>query len=178
VQPPPQSVIRRLDAAELPRVVEIDVTETDDLVYLQRGRSIEETTEVWSRPARDASAWAAYVAAWRATLAAGGAAWGAFRGDRLVGIIVLHRWIRAPSTDQLEAMFVDRSARRQGIASALMRVLEREARAGGAAELAVSATPSRSAVGAYLAAGFRPTSEPVPILLAREPEDIHLEKPL
>jgi hypothetical protein len=42
----------------------------------------------------------------------------------------------------------------------------------------VSATPSRSAVGTYLRAGFEPTDDPVPELLAREPDDIQMEKAL
>lgn len=169
-------VIRRLEADELPRVVEIDVTESDDVVLRQRGRAIETTTEAWSRPPRDARAWAGHVDGWRATLTAGGQAWGAFVNGRLAGIIVLRRRVRPPATDQLEALFVDRAMRRRGIASGLIEVLTAEARAGGATGLVVSATPSRSAVGTYLRAGFLPTDDPVPELLAREPEDIHLEK--
>jgi GNAT superfamily N-acetyltransferase len=171
-------MIRRLEFEELGRIVEIDVRETDDVVYRQHRRTVEATIDPWSRPARTRAAWANHVADWRATFAAGGAAWGAFSDGRLVGLIVLRRRVRPPTTDQLEALFVDRGARRRGIASALIAVLEAEARTGGARALVVSATPSRSAVGTYLQAGFRVTEDPVPELLAREPEDIHLEKPL
>lgn len=171
-------MIRRLGPDELHRVVEVDVRETDDVVHVQRGRTVEATVAPWSRPARTSVDWASHVADWRATLAAGGTAWGAFTDGRLVGLIVLRRRVRAPATDQLEALFVDRGARRRGIASALIEVLEAQARAGGARALVVSATPSRSAVGTYLRAGFRATDDPVPELLALEPEDIHLEKSL
>lgn len=171
-------MIRRLEPEELPRVVELDVRETDDVVYVQHGRTFEATIDPWSRPARTSAGWARHVEDWRATLAAGGSAWGAFTDGRLVGLIVLRRRVRPPATDQLEALFVDRGMRRQGIASALIGVLEAEARTGGARALVVSATPSRSAVGTYLRAGFRVTDDPVPELLAREPEDIHLEKAL
>jgi GNAT superfamily N-acetyltransferase len=172
-------LIRRLEAHELARVAEIDVTETDDVVVVQRGRAIETTsTDPWSRSPRDAHAWSRHVDGWRATLAAGGAAWGAFVDGRLAGIIVLRRRVRPPATDQLEGLFVDRATRRRGIASALIAVLEAEARAGGATALVVSATPSRSAVGTYLRAGFEPSDDPVPELLAIEPEDIQMETSL
>lgn len=171
-------LIRRLSPAELRRCVEIDVTETDDVVLIQHGRAIETTDHAWRRSARDARAWASHVEGWEATLASGGVAWGAFAGERLAGLIVLRRRVRPPATDQLEALFVDRAMRRRGIASALIAVLEAEARSGGATALVVSATPSRSAVGTYLRAGFAPSDDPVPELLEREPEDIHLEKRL
>lgn len=170
--------IRRLAAHELGRAVEIDVTETDDVVLVQHGRTVTETHRTWSRPARDARAWARHVAGWETTLAAGGVAWGAFVNGRLAGIIVLRRRVRPPATDQLEALFVDRGARRRGIGSALIAGLEAEARAGGATALVVSAAPSRSAVGTYLRAGFAPTDEPVPELVALEPEDVQMDKTL
>jgi GNAT superfamily N-acetyltransferase len=170
--------IRRLAAHELGRVVEIDVTETDDVVLVQHGRTVAETRRTWSRPARDERAWSRHVAGWKTTLAEGGVAWGAFVDGRLVGVIVLRRRVRPPATDQLEALFVDRAARRRGIGSALIALLEAEARAGGARVLVVSAAPSRSAVGAYLRTGFTPTDEPVPELVALEPEDVQLEKAL
>jgi len=167
---------RRLRPDELDRVVEIDVTESDDIVLVQDGTSIRDNHQTWSRPPRGLDAWRQHRRDWTATLADGGAAWGAFAGNRLVGLAVLRRRISPPATDQLEALFVDRRMRRQGIASTLIGLLEDEAVTGGASLLVVSATPSRSAVGAYRRAGFAPSVEPLAQLLAREPDDIHLEK--
>ena len=79
-----------------------------------------------------------------------------------------------PGVDQLEALFVDRAHRRHGIAAALVARIEVEARAGGARRLYVSATPSESAVGLYSSRGFGPTADPIPELLALEPEDVHM----
>jgi hypothetical protein len=52
------------------------------------------------------------------------------------------------------------------------------ARREGARRVYVSATPSGSAVGFYRSQGFALTRDPVPELLALEPEDIHMIKEL
>jgi GNAT superfamily N-acetyltransferase len=114
-----------------------------------------------------------FVDHWRAFVPDAGAALGAFEGGRLVGIVALRRGIR-PGIDQLEALFVDRAYRRRGVATALVRAVIEAARDGGAHTLCVSATLSESAVGCYQGLGFVPTAEPIPELLALEPEDVHM----
>jgi GNAT superfamily N-acetyltransferase len=165
--------VRPLALAELGRAVQIDVTEEGTSILMQDGRQVTARAEVWRRPPRSADRWAEFEARWQTFIPAGGTALGAFDGERLVGIATLRRRVAA-GTDQLEALFVDRSHRRQGIASALIAAIEALARQGGARKLYVSATPSESAVGCYLSRGFRPTAEPIAELLEREPEDIHL----
>jgi hypothetical protein len=64
------------------------------------------------------------------------------------------------------------------VARRLVGEVERRAIADGARELDVSAMPSVSAVGFYLAQGFRVADEVDPDLFAQEPEDIHLVIPL
>jgi GNAT superfamily N-acetyltransferase len=79
---------------------------------------------------------------------------------------------------QLAALFVDRAHRRQGIATALTDAGIRLARGDGAQELYVSATPSESAIGFYTSQGFI-LAQPVNTeLYEREPDDIHLVRPL
>lgn len=198
------TVIRPLALAELARAVEIDVTEDGTLVLEQDGATIRIRAEEWHRPPRSRSRWMEFVARWRTFIPEGGMAFGALEpgdetvvemardrfeppvestravlpglelaGDRLVGIATLRRSIR-PRIDQLEALFVDRAHRRRGIARDLVDAVARAARAGGATRLYVSATPSESAVGLYMSRGFRPTTEPVPELLALEPDDVHM----
>jgi len=165
--------MRPLAPEELSRAIEIDVTEDGTTILEQRGVQLGVRPETWSRRPRSAEGWAEFERHWRAFLPDGGMAIGAFDGGRLVGIATLRRGIR-PGMDQLEALFVDRAHRRQGIASRLIDGIEAAAREGGARSLYVSATPSESAVGCYLSRGFVPTDEPVPELLELEPEDVHM----
>jgi GNAT superfamily N-acetyltransferase len=165
--------IRLLELAALARVVEIDVTEDGSVVLEQRGGAVTAHAETWSRPPRPADRWMEFEARWRAFIPDAGAAVGAFEDDRLVGIATLRRGVR-PYTDQLEALFVDRAHRRRGVATALVAAVEELAREGGAQTLYVSATPSESAVGCYRSRGFIPTPDPIPELLALEPEDVHM----
>lgn len=164
--------VRPLRVDELRRVAEIDVTEDGDVVLEQHGDALGVRPEEWHRPPRAVETWARFEATWRSFLPAG-LALGAFDGGRLVGIATLRRGLR-PGVDQLEALFVDRAHRRQGVAAALVQAIEAAARAGGAARLYVSATPSESAVGFYRSRGFEPTADPIPELLALEPEDVHM----
>lgn len=169
--------IRRLGIEELVRVVEIDVSERDNVIVTQHGTELAETAEEWERPARTAAAWAAQVADWVTILGSGGTGLGAFADARMVGLAILRPELE-PGVAQLAALFVDRSHRRQGVAAALCNELEQLARAEGARMLYVSATESRSAVGFYRSRGFVPTATPHPDLLALEPLDIHMIKPL
>ncbi len=165
--------VRDLELDALCRCVEIDVTEDGDLVLGQRGTEISSRAEEWHRPARDAAHWAEFEARWRGFIPDGGIAVGAFDDATLIGVATLCRGIR-PGVAQLEALFVDRGHRRRGVAASLCARIEALARAGGAAWLYVSATPSESAVGFYLDRGFTPTADPIPELLALEPDDVHM----
>ena len=165
--------IRELAPDDLHLASDIDVTEDGRVVLEQRGTEITRRAEEWHRPPRSAERWAEFEAGWRTFVPASGCALGAFVGAGLVGIATLRRSVR-PGTDQLEALFVDRAHRRLGAATALVAGIEARARADGARLLYVSATPSASAVGFYTSRGFRPTTEPIPELLALEPEDVHM----
>ncbi|HCR30587.1 MAG TPA: GNAT family N-acetyltransferase, partial [Opitutae bacterium] len=68
--------------------------------------------------------------------------------------------------------------RMSGIARSLFLEAQDAARANGARTLYVSATPTDAAVGFYLHQGFQPTTDPVPALLEKEPENIHMVKRL
>ena len=93
----------------------------------------------------------------------------------MVGIIVYRPYLTEDMA-QLDALFVDKHHRQQGIASHLTRLLERQAIADGHKHLYVSATESQSAVGFYMSQGFVPTQDAHPELYALEPNDIHMIK--
>jgi len=65
-----------------------------------------------------------------------------------------------------------------GIAKSLFLEAQDAARTKGSHSLYVSATPTDVAVGLYRNQGFQPTREPNAKLLEREPENIHIVKPL
>lgn len=98
-------------------------------------------------------------------------------GDRLVGLGVVVPHIR-PGIAQLAYLHVSAPFRATGIGTRLCWELEQLGRDLGDTELVVSATPSANTVRFYLGRGFRPMAEPLPELLEREPEDVHLHKVL
>jgi ribosomal protein S18 acetylase RimI-like enzyme len=78
----------------------------------------------------------------------------------------------------LVALFVSKDDRRQGIASHLTQEIMRLAKAHGASQIYVSATPSESAIGFYLSQRFVLAQQVHQDLYALEPEDLHLIRQL
>ena len=172
---------RPLQTLDLARIGDIDRTEGIDTLYVQRGTELEPVRGDFS-----ASAWREgdgphsvdeQIEACEHYLAAGGTAIGAFAGERLVGIGVVLPHLR-PGVAQLAYLHVSNGFRGEGIGVHLATVLEEIARDAGDRVLVVSATPSANTVGFYRRRGFAPTAEPLPELLALEPEDVHMEKRL
>ena len=107
----------------------------------------------------------------------GGAFWGAFAGDALVGVSVLESRFIGRDEDRLQLKFfyVDRSQRGKGLGRALFDRAADRARALGARSVYVSSIPARNTVDFYLAMGCRLARELDPELYALEPDDVHLE---
>ena len=107
----------------------------------------------------------------------GGAFFGAFEGDRLVGVSVLENRFIGRERDQLQLKFlhVGRDQRRTGLGRTLFDLAAARAKELGARRLYVSATPSENTVGLYFHLGCRVTDEVDPELFEEEPEDIHFE---
>ena len=166
--------VRSIGVDSLSAIYALDVREQGDFVYHVVDGHLRAIAEQWNRPSRTRESWDRRIAEWTQMLQAGGSAWGAYDAeDRLVGIIVLRLHL-TESMAQLAALFVARDSRRTGIASRLLRELTAAARASGARQLYVSATPSRSAVGFYRSHGFRLADQVHPELFAQEPDDIHM----
>ena len=169
--------IRRLRADEVEKIREIDRAETIRIGYRQRATELIEMDVNW-----DDGGWVEgdgehsfgeMIQGARELLELDGTAFGAFDGDRLVGIAI-YRPRLTETMGQLGLLHVSNGYRRRGIASGLFREVLALARADGATHLYVSATPSESAVGFYLGKGFTPTAHPDPQLLREEPNDIHM----
>jgi len=169
--------LKPMSPAELSRVEEIDVTESGHLLYHYREGKLETKRQAWHRGRRDAAIWGTYMKRWKAVLERGGVALGAFDGTRLVGMAVLEYHLTERMA-HLVALFVSQDSRRQGIAARLTQEVMRLAKAQGAEQLYVSATPSESAIGFYLSQGFALAKQVHEELYALEPEDIHLLRQL
>ncbi|UCC33379.1 MAG: GNAT family N-acetyltransferase [Candidatus Bathyarchaeota archaeon] len=106
-----------------------------------------------------------------------GTLFGAFEGDKLIGISALESRFIGRKRDQLQLYFhhIDKHHRRKGIGRELFSKAMEKARELGARKLYVSATPSRNTVDFYMHMGCRLASELSPELYRLEPEDIHLE---
>jgi GNAT superfamily N-acetyltransferase len=173
---------RRLVAADLARIGEIDRTERIETLFVQRGTRLEERVGDWSAPAWFSEGEGEHsVAHQRAEceryLAAGGIALGAFAEGRLVGIGIVTPHIR-PGIAQFAFLYVSNEYRASGIGGYLSDELERLARDQGDTTMVVSATPSLNTVRFYLGRGFEPMSEPLPELYELEPKDVHMQKRL
>jgi predicted N-acetyltransferase YhbS len=169
---------RRMTDAELPRIADIDRSESVHVGFSLRDGDLVGTAVHWDIPdffkeGDGDHTLAEQVAFCRKHLAAGATMIGAFDGDKLVGIGLLTPEIR-PRLAQLAYLYVSAPHRREGIATATGRRLLDQARRMGAESVYVSATPSQSAVEFYRSLGFAPVAEPLPELYAREPDDIHM----
>jgi GNAT superfamily N-acetyltransferase len=174
--------IRDLGREELWRIGEIDRTERIEVLIEQHGTELVARRGSWTAPAWDPDGHGEHsVRAQLQALAcyadAGGIALGAFSNGRLVGIGVVLSHIR-PAIAQLAYLHVSQDFRSVGIGSRLVADLELIARCAGDTEIIVTATPSENTVRFYLGRGYAPVAQPLPELLEREPEDIHLGKPI
>jgi GNAT superfamily N-acetyltransferase len=173
---------RRLIAADLARIADIDRTERIDTLFVQHGPRLEKRVGDFSAPPWVAEGSGEFSVAYQITecerhMAAGAIALGAFDGERLVGIGLVTPHIR-PGVAQLAYLHVSDGYRGLGVGGQLSDELERFAREQGDATIVVSATPSLNTVRFYRHRGFEPMSEPLPELYELEPEDVHMEKPL
>ena len=178
----PDIAYRRLVAADLARIGEIDRSERIETLYVQHGSQLEEKAGDWSAPAWSSEGEGEHsVAHQRAEcerqLDAGGIALGAFADGQLVGIGVLTLHIR-PGIAQLAFLHVSNAHRARGVGGHLSDELERLAGEHGDTTIVVSATPSLNTVRFYRRRGYEPVAEPLPELYELEPEDVHMEKRL
>lgn len=176
-----QIAYRRLAAADLGRIGEIDRTERIEALYVQHGADLVRREGDWSSPPWREGKGEHSVAHQRAQcegyLAAGALGLSAFEGERLVGIGLVTPHIR-PGIAQLAFLHVSDGFRGRGVGTYLTAQLERLAREQGDESMVVSATPSENTVRFYLGRGFEPMADPLPELLELEPEDIHMRKTL
>lgn len=162
----------------------IDRSEHVEVQYaIEDGRLVEVPVVMADIPPWDADgsgehSVGSHIAFCASVVADGAALLGAFDDDdAFMGLATLHPTFE-PGLAWLATLHVSRPHRRRGAASALWDAGVALAREAEALSLYVSATPTGSAVGFYLARGCRLADPVHPELFAREPEDIHLLCPL
>ena len=171
--------VQRLGFDDVGLIARIDRSEHVDVEYaVVDGHLIERPVSMADIPPWDLVGAGPHSVAEKiafcAPLVAGGAAlFGAFEGDRLLGVAVVDGLFE-PRLAWLAFLHVSRQVRRRGAASALWHAAVHEAAQAGAESMYVSATPTGSAVGFYLSRGCRLADPVHPALYAGEPEDIHL----
>lgn len=180
--PRSETTYRRLVAADLARLGEIDRTERIETLYVQHGTRLEERVGDWSARAWFTDGEGEHSVAYQRAecerhLATGGIGLGAFADGRLVGIGIVRPHVR-PGIAQCAYLHVSSEYRASGIGGCLSDELERLAREQGDTAMVVSATPSLNTVRFYLGRGFEPMSDPLPELHELEPEDVHMQKRL
>jgi GNAT superfamily N-acetyltransferase len=171
---------RQISRNEIHLLNQIDRTETIERVYYPDGDQLILHDEHWDVPDWAPDNKKERIAALQADYDRGATAFGAFAGDRLIGMgIVDHNFLPSGSRRlNLIGLWVSHGYRARGVGRTLVELAAQQARKLGAKILYVSATPSENTIRFYLSVGCRPTKIIDPALFAVEPEDIHLELPL
>ncbi|UCC92646.1 MAG: GNAT family N-acetyltransferase [Thermoplasmata archaeon] len=168
---------RELAPNELERVEEIDRTELITHIYYMRDGELvleEERYDMKDWPPGRLPEIKEHL---HSCLAEGGSAWGAFDGERLVGIGALDgRWYGGRGrTLDMYFLHVSDGYRHRGIGRKMVELAKGRAREMGAERLFVSGLPSLNTIRFYMSVGFDIAEDVDPRLYAREPEDIHMD---
>ena len=169
--------IRPLTRAELPLIWTIDRSEViENIYYFRDGKLVLESEhyDMQGWPPGEAEHYHPHL---EDSFENGGHFWGAFDGEKLVGVAVLEgRFIGSKGdTLQLKFLHASKAYRKQGLGRRLFSIAAKQAKIMGAARLYISSAPSENTVNFYLHLGCQQTSEINAELFALEPEDIHLE---
>lgn len=173
---------RPMQPVELSRLGEIDRTERIDSIYTQNGEVLVESAQPfdvppWSPTGSHPHSVPDQIGFCQWHVSRGASIFGAFAGERLVGIGLVTPHIR-PGVAQLSFLHVSHGFRGRGVGRRLVAELERAARAAGDVQMVVSATPTVRTVRFYMGCGYAPMADPLPELFEEEPEDVHLSKML
>lgn len=174
--------VRKLGADRIELIRQIDRSEHVDTLYtVKDGRLHRESVEIdvpqWDAEGHGEHSSARRITEFRPVVESGATLLGALIDDLPVGIAIVD-----PTFERRTAWFaflhVSRAYRRRGVASALWDAGAEIAATAEATSIYVSATQSGSAVGFYTNRGCRLADPPHPVLLSKEPEDIHLICPV
>jgi GNAT superfamily N-acetyltransferase len=169
--------IRKLIHPELPLIWTIDRAEVIDNVYHFRDGKLVLEPEHYDMQGWPPGEPEHYHPFLEDCFERGGHFWGAFDGDKLIGVAVLESKFIGSKKDtlQLKLLHLSRGVRRKGLGRRLFSVAVEQAKSMGAAKMYISSAPSENTVNFYFHLGCRLAEEIDKELFALEPEDIHLE---
>jgi len=172
--------VRRLPADDIALLHDIDRVEQLEVTYrVVHGELVAADSDfvvpAWDPVGTGSHSVGALIEFAQPVLQRGGALFGVYRSGELLGLVLIDGEY-TPDVAWLTMLYVTRSARRTGAASAMWTAAEEVARGAGAKKLYVSSAPTGSAVGFYFSRGCRLATkdEIIPELFELEPEDIHL----
>ncbi len=170
-------LIRKIRREEIEKLRNLDRSEIVEQVYNYKNENLIIKDEFYDVPGWSPSDMDSHIEELDAQNDRGDYIFGAFDGEKLIGIAVLGSEFINSTKDQLEVIFlhVDAKYRKQGVGTNLMNRLISQARELEAKKLYVSATPSKNTVDFYLNRGACLTKELNSELFELEPEDIHLD---
>jgi N-acetylglutamate synthase-like GNAT family acetyltransferase len=162
---------------ELHRVGELDRREVIEYIYYFRDGKLELEKEHWDIPEWSDKQKQEYHQRLQNIHQRGGTVIGAFKNRKIAGIIVLDHEFFRNSLDclNLAGLWVSQPFRDRGVGRHLVELVKKKAKALGAKNLYVSATPSKKTVEFYMSCGFELAKVIDPKLFELEPEDIHME---
>ena len=175
--------VRRLEADDVAMIARIDRSERVDVEFAVVDGALTERpvtmVEIppWDLAGTGPHGVAAQIEFCRPLIAAGAVLLGVFADEQPTGLAVVEPTFE-PELAWLAWLHVTRAHRRRGVAQALWTAATELARLAEARAIYVSATPTGSAVGFYLRQGCRLADPAHPVLIANEPDDIHLLCPL
>ncbi|MCP4547473.1 MAG: GNAT family N-acetyltransferase [bacterium] len=171
---------RILSRAEIELLHELDRTEIVRNIHYLRDDRLVLVPEFHDIPDWSHKAKAGRIAQLQSVFDEGATFTGAFSDRKLVGMSVVdHNFVATgPRRLNLTGLWVSHEYRQQGIGKHLVTMAGDLCLARGAGILYISATPSENTIRFYFSLGCRHADPVDPDLLAKEPEDIHLELPL
>ena len=169
--------IRIIQRKEIEKLRELDRSEIVEQIYYFESGNLNIKDEIYDVPGWSPADMDSHVKELNAQNDRGDYIFGAFDGEKLIGIAVLGFEFISSTKDQLVVIFlhVDAKYRKQGVGTSLIDRLISQARMLGARKLYISATPSKNTIDFYLRRGAYLTKELNSELFDLEPEDIHLD---
>lgn len=164
-----------MSSDEVKLIKDIDASESSSVVYYYRNGAIVKEDEEWHRPRWNEATAQGHIHSAISILEKGGAVFGSFDGNLLVGFATLLYRLEDDMA-QLADLQVSKDYRRRGIATQLVTEVLALAKEKDARSIYVSATPSESAVGFYKSMGFDLAEKVNKELFELEPEDIHMTR--
>ena len=169
--------IRVLKREEIKKIENIDRSEVVEQIYYCKDGKLTLEDEFYDIKGWDPAELEENIKQLHAIYDRNGTIFGAFDGDKLIGISALESEFIGRKKDQLQLYFhhVDNHYRHRGIGGKLLTKIVEKAKELGATKLYISATPSKNTIDFYMHVGCTLASELNPKLYEQEPEDVHLE---